>query len=165
MASMSGFLVSQILVMAAFEAGFTFGEVVVKGGIASLFNSNPAIVQALIDAGILVSDGDPRTDTDITWSWDKDIFTTIIWANSGAMVIASNPELLNDPDALEEAIREAYMDNLQIWIDILNTVYGAGSWLWNIIMGEDSDIDPVPGGYVGPIDQPTYNPSRPTRQP
>ena len=164
MASMSGFLVTQILAMVAFEAGFTFGETL-KGGIARLFNSNPAIVQALIDAGILVSDGDPRTDTDITWSWDQDIFTTIIWANSSALVIASNPELLSDPDALEEAIREAYMDNLQIWIDILNTVYGAGSWLWNLIMGEDSDIDPVPGGYIGPIERPTYDPTQPTRQP
>ena len=162
MASMGGFLVTQLLVMLAFEAGFTFGEVVVKGGVASLINSNPAIVQALIDAGILVSDGDPRTDTDITWSWDRDLFTTYLFFVADIMTRA-NPTV---PESAKEAVRdEMYQQMLNIWISVLNGVYGAGSWLWNLIMGEDSDIDPVPGGYVGPIDQPTYSPTQPTRQP
>ena len=147
--------------MLSFEAGFTFGEII-KGGVASLINSNPAIVQALIDAGILVSDGDPRTDTDITWSWDRDLFTTYLFFVADIMTRA-NPTV---PESAKEAVRdEMYQQMLNIWISVLNGVYGAGSWLWNLIMGEDSDIDPVPGGYVGPIDQPTYSPTQPTRQP
>jgi hypothetical protein len=140
MLTLRGFFISQILVMLAFEAGLTFGDYL-KDNIASLMNSNPEIVQALIDAGILVSSGDPRTGTDVTWSWDEDIFVTIIYGVAEAH--GWMQPWLSDEER-QEYVDQMYYDLLSVWVDILDTVHDASSWLWNLIMGGDSPIDPIP---------------------
>jgi hypothetical protein len=104
-------------------------------------NSNPEIVQALIDAGILVSSGDPRTGTDVTWSWDEDIFVTIIYGVAEAH--GWMQPWLSDEER-QEYVDQMYYDLLSVWVDILDTVHDASSWLWNLIMGGDSPIDPIP---------------------
>lgn len=138
--TLRGFFFSQILVMIAFEAGITFGDLL-KNKIATIMNNNPEIVQALIDAGILVSSGDPRTGTDVTWSWDEDIFVTIIYGIAEAHGMMQ--PWLSD-EQRQEYVDQMYYDLLSVWVDILDTVYDAGSWLWNLIMGGDSPIDPIP---------------------